>query len=74
MDNEGCGNCLQSPQGMAMNYQRVEKLAADYVKEKKVSTAIYQEGFEFFFAEYSTVAGKYPIRKVFSVDLSTAAL
>jgi hypothetical protein len=49
MDNGGCDNCLNSPLGQAEALARIQKLAFDYVQEKKVPVAILRtpEGFSF---------------------------
>lgn len=72
-DMEGCGNCLQSPEGIARQYGSNKTQAADYVRNNRVSVAIYREGFEFRFVELRVaVAQQYPIVEVLSFDLSTA--
>ena len=69
--SDGCGNCIQSPQGRAMQMQIKMKEAADYGKRNRVSTAIYFDGLQFEFAELAFArANNYPIAEVLSFDLS----
>lgn len=70
MDMEGCGHCLQSPQGIIRQYESIKTKAAEYVRDNRVSAAIYREGFEFRFAELAVaLANQYPVVEVLSFNL-----
>jgi hypothetical protein len=70
MDIEGCGTCLQSPQGILMMKEEAKTKATKYGRDNRVSTAIYWDGTSFQYVELSVaIAGNYPIAEVLSFHL-----
>lgn len=49
----GCEGCFISARGQQENYTTVKKAAIEYAKTNQVDVAIYKEGFETFYCEYS---------------------
>ena len=64
---QGCDGCLGTPKGCQELLEITRSKAKTYAVEEKKTVAIFREGFEFLFCEYSVaVENGYPIIQLVS--------
>jgi len=56
--SEGCPGCFTSAKGIQQEYNRIKAEAIKYMREKKVSVAIYKEGFDFFYMQQDKITNE----------------